>query len=204
MCILLIEYGNRAVKRNAMPNIGASNTEDNLCAAFDKLNMITVSELLSGMEQLFSEFKVIHEQLERCKRPGLEYAYTMGDLYGLVLGMSGQYQAISDIVSKLPAKLMTEALQKKVNSGRAALKQVIQAWSELEKFFTNEVDVFRDTFYEVVSDGIMEQEEGSAGAKKDAVDGCPSETGPFSVEQMKWLRENLAKMGEKLSGHNVE
>lgn len=194
MHVLMIEYSGRVIPGNTASYIGKTAMEENLCNAFDKLNMATLDELLSGMKQLYNEFEVIHEQLTQCKRPGLEYAYTMGDLYGIVLGMSGQYQAISDIVSKLSAGLITEALRAKVNEGRALLKHVAQAWRELEAFFTDEVDAFRDVFYEAAPDDLAGQKAGNVDGNERGVIKQKSEGAPFNDEQMKWLREELSKM----------
>lgn len=197
MHLLLIEY--QTAHKNATAHIDEGGTEEHLCNAFDKLNMATLNELLSGMKQLHGEFEVIHEQLVQCKRASLEYAYTMGDLYGIVLGMSGQYQAISDIISKLSAGLVTEALREKVHEGRALLRQVFQAWRGLEDFFTNEVDAFKDVFYETTTDGLAGREEEAAEAEREK-----PEDAPFSEEQVKWLHEQLAKMGIRLSDQDME
>ncbi len=204
MRILLIEYSNRTDPKNPMPDIGENSTEDSLCSAFDKLNVATLNELLSEMEQLFDEFKAIHEQLAQCEQPSLEYAYTMGDLYGLVLGMSGQYQAVSEVVSKLPARLLTETLRARVSEGKAILKQVIQAWNELEVFFTDEVGAFRDMFYEVTADGPVSREEKDSEMGKDGTGKPSAEQCPFNKEQMQWLREELAKMSTQLFRHDAE
>ncbi len=197
MRLLLVEY--QTAPKYVTAHIDEGSTEEHLCNAFDKLNMATLNELLSGMKQLYGEFRVIHEQLVQCKRPSLEYAYTMGDLYGIVLGMSGQYQAISDVISKLSAGLVTEALREKVSEGRALLKQVFQAWRGCEDFFTNEVDAFRDVFYETTTDGLTGREENAA-----EEEGEKPEDTPFSEEQMKWLRDELTKMGIRLPDQNIE
>ena len=194
MHVLLIEYSGRVVPESTVPYIGESAIEKNLCDAFDKLNIATLNELLSGMKRLYSEFQVIHEQLTQCKRPSLEYAYTMGDLYGIVLGMSGQYQAISDIISKLSSGSVTEALQTKAKEGESLLKHVAQAWSELETFFTDEVNTFRDMFYEDVPDNLAAQEAGNVDESKGGPVGQKPEGAPFNDAQMKWLREELSKM----------
>lgn len=194
MHVLVIEYSGRVVPESTASYIGESAIEKNLCDAFDKLNIATLNELLSGMKQLYSEFQVIHKQLTQCKRPSLEYAYTMGDLYGIVLGMSGQYQAISDIISKLSSGSVTETLQTKAKEGESLLKHVAQAWRELETFFTDEVNTFRDVFYEDVPDNLAGQEAGNVDESKGGPAGQKPEGAPFNDAQMKWLREELSKM----------
>jgi len=203
MRILLVEYSNRTVLKNPMPNIKESSAEDSLCNAFDKLNVATLNELLSEMERLFDEFKAIHDQLAQCEQPSLEYAYTMGDLYGLVLGMSGQYQAVSEVVSKLPTRLLTKTLRARVRGGKTILKQVIQAWNELEGFFTNEVGAFRDTFHEVTADGAASREEKDSEMSEGGTGNLSAEQCPFNKEQVQWLREELAKMSTQLFGHDA-
>ncbi len=193
MHVLVIEYSGRVVPESTASYIEESAIEKNLCDAFDKLNIATLNELLSGMKQLYSEFQVIHKQLTQCKRPSLEYAYTMGDLYGIVLGMSGQYQAISDIISKLSSGSVTEALQTKAKEGESLLKHVAQAW-QLETFFTDEVNTFRDVFYEDVPDNLAGQEAGNVDESKGGPAGQKPEGAPFNDAQMKWLREELSKM----------
>ena len=71
MHVLVIEYSGRVVPESTASYIGESAIEKNLCDAFDKLNIATLNELLSGMKQLYSEFQVIHKQLTQCKRPQL-------------------------------------------------------------------------------------------------------------------------------------
>ena len=105
-----------------------------------------------------------------------------------------QYQAISDIISKLSSGSVTEALQTKAKEGESLLKHVAQAWHELETFFTDEVNTFRDVFYEDVPDNLAGQEAGNVDESKGGPAGQKPEGAPFNDAQMKWLREELSKM----------
>ena len=194
MHVFLIDYVHTSQKKRHQ-NGENSGSERVLCDALDRLNIETTRELLTGMDKLHGEFNMIQEQLAQCKRAGLEYAYTMGDLYGLILGMCGQYQAIQDIVAKLPPTYVDEKLRLSIKEAKSALKQSIKIWNGFEGFFTGEVDAFRDIFYEVMADEQEDPEnQKSAGAREDT-----TKDGPFSEEQKQWLRDEWTKMWGSMS-----